>query len=69
MGRFYPEDLERSRWLDFYAERFNTVEMKPWAQRIKGWLQEGRDVYVYFNNTGAGEAVDDALYLKDLVGD
>ncbi len=42
-------------------------ELKPWAQRIKDWLGEGRDVYVYFNNTGTGEAVDDALYLKELV--
>ncbi|MBI3953093.1 MAG: DUF72 domain-containing protein [Chloroflexi bacterium] len=42
--------------------------LKPWGQRIRGWLKEGLDVYAYFNNTGAGEAVDDALYLKELVG-
>ncbi len=26
-GGFYPEKLAKSRWFDFYAERFNTVEV------------------------------------------
>lgn len=26
-GRFYPEDLSKSRWLDYYANRFPTVEV------------------------------------------
>ncbi len=26
-GGFYPETLAKSRWFDFYAERFNTVEV------------------------------------------
>ena len=42
--------------------------LKLWAKRVKGWLNEGKDVYAYFNNTGAGEAVDDALYLQELGG-
>ncbi len=49
-----------------YYGRYGAA-LKPWARRIKGWLEEGEDVYVYFNNTGAGEAVDDALYLQELV--
>lgn len=26
-GGFYPQDLPKSRWFDFYAERFNAVEI------------------------------------------
>ena len=26
-GRFYPEDLPSARWLEFYAARFDTVEL------------------------------------------
>jgi uncharacterized protein YecE (DUF72 family) len=26
-GRFYPKDIPRQKWLEFYTENFNTVEM------------------------------------------
>ncbi len=26
-GRFYPDDLPKKRWFDYYAERFDTVEV------------------------------------------
>jgi uncharacterized protein YecE (DUF72 family) len=37
------------------------------ARRVRGWLAEGLDVYVYFNNDGGGAAMRDALYLKRLL--
>jgi uncharacterized protein YecE (DUF72 family) len=37
------------------------------ARRIRGWLGEGRDVYVYFNNDGGGAAVRNALQLRRLL--
>ena len=37
------------------------------ADRIAGWLGEGLDVYVYFNNDGGGAAVRDALRLREMV--
>ena len=33
------------------------------AARVRGWLQEGRDVYVYYNNDVGGHAVDNARQL------
>ena len=33
-GRFYPEDALPSRWFDFYARRFDTVEMNSSFYRI-----------------------------------
>lgn len=33
-GRFYPADLPERRWLEFYAERFETVELNSPFYRI-----------------------------------
>lgn len=44
-GRFYPDDLPRERWLEFYAERFDTVELNasfyrlPAAETFEGWAR------------------------------
>lgn len=38
------------------------------ARRVRGWLREGRDVYVYFNNDEAAFAVQNAQHLMELVG-
>jgi uncharacterized protein YecE (DUF72 family) len=37
------------------------------ARRISGWLTEGRDVYVYFNNDWRGFAIDNARTLGSLL--
>ncbi len=42
-GRFYPEKLPRNKWLEFYAQRFPTVELNnsfyrlPSENALKGW--------------------------------
>ena len=33
-GDFYPPDLPQSRWLEYYAERFNTVEINNTFYRL-----------------------------------
>jgi uncharacterized protein YecE (DUF72 family) len=35
------------------------------AERLSSWLEEGRDVYAYFNNDDSGYAVEDARWLAD----
>jgi uncharacterized protein YecE (DUF72 family) len=37
------------------------------ARKIRGWLSEGRQVYIYFNNDEAAFAVSDARRLVELV--
>ncbi|MBI4579243.1 MAG: DUF72 domain-containing protein [Planctomycetes bacterium] len=37
------------------------------ADRIRAWLQSGRDVYVYFNNDIEGHAIDNARQLRERV--
>jgi uncharacterized protein YecE (DUF72 family) len=36
-GVFYPPRLPASRWLDFYAERFDTVEVNSTFYRLPQW--------------------------------
>lgn len=33
-GTFYPEDLSKSKWLQFYSEHFNTVELNNSFYRL-----------------------------------
>src|SRR4051812_41910813 len=42
-GIFYPQGLAQSRWLEFYAQHFDTVEMNntfyrlPTPEAVEGW--------------------------------
>jgi uncharacterized protein YecE (DUF72 family) len=44
-GRFYPRDLPTERWLEFYADAFDTVELNssfyrlPDAEQFDGWRE------------------------------
>lgn len=43
VGAFYPEDLNKKEWLDFYAQSFDTVEINnsfyrmPKETTVQGW--------------------------------
>ena len=49
-----------------YHGRYPQVELRAWADRIRGWRGEGRDVYVYFDNDIKSAAPFDAEALKAL---
>jgi uncharacterized protein YecE (DUF72 family) len=51
-----------------YGGSYTDDDLRWWADRIREWLQMERDVFVYFNNDGEGNAVRNALTLKHLVG-
>lgn len=40
---FYPKDIEKNQWLEFYSQKFDTVEVNasfyrlPFKNMIKGW--------------------------------
>lgn len=44
-GRFYPEDVPKRAWLEYFAERFTTVEVNnsfyrlPSREAVVGWRQ------------------------------
>jgi uncharacterized protein YecE (DUF72 family) len=42
--------------------------LEAWADRIRGWLNQSLDVYLYFNNDAGGYAVKNATSLKRKLG-
>ena len=51
-----------------YGGSYSDDDLHWWAERIREWAGDGRDVYAYFNNDGGGNAVRNALRLRELVG-
>ena len=52
-----------------YRGRYSDAALDDWADAVADWRAEGRDVYVYFNNTaGGGHAPRDAQRLRERVG-
>ena len=51
-----------------YGGCYSEDELRRWAERIEGFLDEGRDVYVYFNNDAFGYAVQNARRLGEMLG-
>lgn len=50
-----------------YGSKYSKKELKGWAQRIKKYLKQDLDVYVYFNNDAHGYAVENAKSLQKLI--
>jgi uncharacterized protein YecE (DUF72 family) len=50
-----------------YAGSYSDDDLGLWAERIQEWLGQGRDVWAYFNNDGAGHAVHNARRLRQLL--
>jgi uncharacterized protein YecE (DUF72 family) len=59
--RFHgPKALDKKYW-----GRYGSRRLTPIAARLQRWLDEGHDVYAYFNNDYEGHAVRDAQWLRD----
>ena len=54
--------------VELYASGYTPKALDRWAERCLGWVGEGRDVYVYFDNDAKGFAPHDALALIERVG-
>lgn len=50
-----------------YAGSYSDDDLRWWADRIREWQGTGRDVFAYFNNDGGGNAVRNALTLKQML--
>jgi uncharacterized protein YecE (DUF72 family) len=50
-----------------YAGSYSDNDLKWWADRIAEWRDQDRNVDVYFNNDGSGNAVRNAVRLRELV--
>jgi len=60
--------LRRHGSQQLYSSCYTEEELRKDARRIRKWLREGKDVYVYFNNDAEGFAVKNCLRLTELVG-
>jgi uncharacterized protein YecE (DUF72 family) len=50
-----------------YGGSYSDADLSWWADRIREWQHDGREVYAYFNNDGGGNAVRNALTLRALL--
>ncbi len=58
--RFHgPEDL--------FASRYSDTQLWAWARKIKPLLKSGHSIYIYFNNTLNGYAVENAKTLYKFI--
>lgn len=51
-----------------YGGSYSDADMHWWADRIREWQAQGRDVWAYFNNDGHGHAVRNACALRSVLG-
>jgi uncharacterized protein YecE (DUF72 family) len=51
-----------------YAGSYSDHDLRWWRDRVREWAAQGRDVFVYFNNDGEGNAVRNAATLRWIVG-
>jgi uncharacterized protein YecE (DUF72 family) len=61
--RFHGPDQQH-----LYAGSYSDDDLRWWADRIREWQAQGREVWGYFNNDGYGHAVRNADTLKHLLG-
>ena len=72
-GSFYPEDLPAPRFLAYYAERFDTVEINntfyrlPNASTVAGWAQGAPAGFVY--SLKASQKITHFKRLKDAANE
>jgi uncharacterized protein YecE (DUF72 family) len=50
-----------------YRGSYSDDFLNDYAERIRDWQEEGKEVYIYFNNT-MGSALQNALLMKELIG-
>ena len=50
-----------------YGGGYRPATLERWAGRLRGWLDQGQDVYVYFDNDADGRAPYDAVALRNLL--
>jgi uncharacterized protein YecE (DUF72 family) len=53
---------------ELYASGYTESALDTWAADIRGWLEDGRDVYVYFDNDMKVRAPFDAVALASRLG-
>lgn len=61
--RLHGPDRQR-----LYAGSYPDTDLHWWAERVCEWERMGREVFVYFNNDGDGNAVRNAWTFRGMIG-
>jgi uncharacterized protein YecE (DUF72 family) len=51
-----------------YGGSYSDDDLHWWAERVREWAADGREVWIYFNNDWGGNAVRNAATLRGLLG-
>ena len=51
-----------------YSSCYSHEELQEWAKTFRGCLEEGKDIYVYFDNDAKGYAIQNARELLRFLG-
>lgn len=51
-----------------YGGSYSDNDLRWWADRLREWGAQGRDVWAYFNNDGGGNAIRNAETLRGFLG-
>lgn len=54
---------------ELYASGYSEQALDNWAARVRGWAEQGADVYVYFDNDMKVHAPFDAIALAERLAD
>jgi uncharacterized protein YecE (DUF72 family) len=54
---------------ELYASGYSGGSLDTWAALVRGWAEQGTDVYVYFDNDVKVRAPFDAMALAERLGD
>jgi uncharacterized protein YecE (DUF72 family) len=54
---------------ELYASGYSGESLDTWAALVRGWAEQGTDVYVYFDNDVKVRAPFDAMALAERLGD
>ncbi len=52
-----------------YDSSYSDEKLERYAFMIKDWLQDGKDIWVFFNNTMRGQAIGDSERLRQMIRD
>jgi len=50
-----------------YASDYNEYDLQQYAEKISGWLNDNKNVWVFFNNDYHGFAINNAERLQEMV--
>jgi uncharacterized protein YecE (DUF72 family) len=70
LGRFYPEDLPKAKWFEYYAQHFDTVEInntfyhQPKPESVKRWYKLAGENFIY--TVKANRYITHIKRLKDV---